>query len=198
MMFRQRFHEPIRRGEITCSVRIWRRPHVKVGGRYRLSSGEIEVTRVDEIGMDDITPALARRSGFASVVELLKTAKHGPGERVFVVEFHYLGERAANDLPYDDQLDDAEIADLNRRLDNMDRRAPHGAWTRQTLQRIAENPGLRAGDLARDLGRPREDFKRDVRKLKKLGLTLSLETGYELSPRGRALRRGSGSAASGG
>lgn len=87
MMFVERLRERVMRGEITCSVRIWRRPHVKVGGRYGLGAGAIEVTRISEIGFDDITPALARRSGFAGVVDLLKVAKHGPGERVFLVEF---------------------------------------------------------------------------------------------------------------
>jgi hypothetical protein len=77
------------RGEITCSVRIWQRPHVKVGGRYKLGPGAIEVTAIHEIAISDITPALARRSGFAGVVDLLKTAKHGPGEKVYLIDFEY-------------------------------------------------------------------------------------------------------------
>ena len=89
MMFTKRLREPVMRGEITCSVRIWQRPHVKVGGRYALGSGAIEVTSIREIGLEDITPHLARRSGFAGVVDLLKTAKHGPGEHVYLVEFEY-------------------------------------------------------------------------------------------------------------
>jgi hypothetical protein len=89
MQFTKRLREPVMRGEVTCSVRIWRRPHVKVGGRYPVGPGAIEVTALREIGLEDITPALARRSGFAGVVDLLKVAKHGPGERVFLVEFEY-------------------------------------------------------------------------------------------------------------
>jgi hypothetical protein len=89
MVFTKRLRAPIMAGEITCSVRIWRRPHVKVGGRYPLGPGAIEVTGLREIELADITPALARRSGFAGVVDLLKVAKHGPGERVFLVEFEY-------------------------------------------------------------------------------------------------------------
>ena len=90
MVFTKRLREPVRRGEVTCSVRIWQSPHVKVGGRYPLAPGAIEVTSLHEISLADVTPALARRSGFAGVVDLLKIAKHGPGERVFLVEFHYL------------------------------------------------------------------------------------------------------------
>jgi hypothetical protein len=88
-MFTKRLREPVMRGEITCSLRIWQRPHVKVGGRYRLGPGAIEVISIREIGLADITPELARRSGFQGVVDLLKVAKHGPGERVFLVEFEY-------------------------------------------------------------------------------------------------------------
>ena len=89
MTFTKHLREPIMRGEITCSVRIWQRPHVKVGGRYRLGGGAIEVTGMREISLADITPDLARRSGFAGVVDLLKTAKHGPGETVYLVDFEY-------------------------------------------------------------------------------------------------------------
>ena len=85
----KRLREPVMRGEITCSIRIWQRPQVKVGGRYRLGPGAIEVTALREIGLEDISPELARRGGFAGVVDLLKTAKHGPGERIFLVEFEY-------------------------------------------------------------------------------------------------------------
>jgi hypothetical protein len=86
-MFTERLRAGVMAGEITCSVRIWRRPHVKIGGRYRLGAGAIEVTRLSEISFDDITPQLARRSGFSGVADLLKTAKHGSGEHVFLVEF---------------------------------------------------------------------------------------------------------------
>ena len=89
MQFTQRLREPVMKGEVTCSVRIWQRPKVKVGGFYRLGPGAIEVTSLRQIDLGDITPALARRSGFAGVVDLLKVAKHGPGENVYLVEFVY-------------------------------------------------------------------------------------------------------------
>jgi len=89
MTFTKRLHAPIIAGEITCSVRIWQSPRVKVGGRYRLGPGAVEVTGLRQIDFADITPALARRSGFAGVVDLLKIAKHGSGEKVYLVEFEY-------------------------------------------------------------------------------------------------------------
>ena len=89
MDFTPRLRPAVIAGEVTVSVRIWQRPHVKVGGRYRVGPGFIEVTSLREIGFGDITPELARRSGFAGMVDLLKVAKHGPGQRVFLVEFEY-------------------------------------------------------------------------------------------------------------
>ena len=90
MQFTRRLREPVASGAITCSIRIWRHPRVKVGGRYRLGSGAIEVTAIRQIDLGDITPALARRSGFSGVVDLLKVARHGPGENVYLIEFHYV------------------------------------------------------------------------------------------------------------
>ena len=92
MQFTKRLRDPIKRGEITCSVRIWQRPIVKAGNRYRLDDGSIVVDRIYQIELDDITPTLARKSGFAGVADLLKVAKHGRGENVYLVEFHYEAE----------------------------------------------------------------------------------------------------------
>ena len=93
MQFLAVLRDRIRRGDITCSVRLWQRSHVKVGGRYSLPPGHIVVTAVSEMSLEDITPDLARKSGFLGVVDLLKTAKHGPGRRVFLVEFRYVKPR---------------------------------------------------------------------------------------------------------
>ena len=89
MQFARRLRDRVMLGEITCSVRVWQRPHVKVGGRYRLGPGEIRVTSVREIEWERITSELARRSGFDSVDDLLSVAKHGRGENVYLVEFEF-------------------------------------------------------------------------------------------------------------
>jgi hypothetical protein len=93
MTFTKRLRERVRRGEITCSVRIWMRPRVKVGTRYRMEEGEIEVDSIEPIGFPDITPELARESGFLGVLDLLKVAKHGSGEKIYLVRFHYIPPR---------------------------------------------------------------------------------------------------------
>ena len=90
MIFTKRLRDGVRRGEITCSIRIWMRPHVRVGNRYRMEEGEIEVDSVLPISFADVTPELARASGFKGVVDLLKVAKHGKGENVYLVRFHYV------------------------------------------------------------------------------------------------------------
>jgi len=90
MVFSKRLREAVRRGEITCSVRIWTRPHVRVGGRYRMEPGEIEVDSIEPIGFPDITPQLARESGFLGVVDLLKVAKHGRGDNIYLIRFRYI------------------------------------------------------------------------------------------------------------
>jgi len=90
VVFTKRLREGVRSGKITCSVRIWLRPHVKVGARYPMDEGEIEVDSIEPIGLPDITPELARESGFLGVVDLLKVAKHGKGENIYLIRFHYV------------------------------------------------------------------------------------------------------------
>ena len=93
MMFTKRLRDRVRSGEITCSVRIWLRPRVIVGNRYPMEEGEIENDSITPIGYPDITPALARESGFLGLVDLLKVAKHGRGENIYLVRFHYIPPR---------------------------------------------------------------------------------------------------------
>lgn len=94
MTFTKRLRDGIRRGEITCSVRFWTCPHVRVGARYRMEEGWIEVESIDTIGFPDITPELARESGFLGVLDLLKVAKHSSGENIYLIRFHYVHARS--------------------------------------------------------------------------------------------------------
>src|SRR5580658_3303161 len=93
MQFTKKLRERVRRGEITSSVRIWLRPHVRAGGRYRMEEGEIELHSIEPIGFPDITPEPARESGVLGVLDLLKTAKHGRGEKIYLIRFHYVPRR---------------------------------------------------------------------------------------------------------
>jgi len=99
MVFAKRLREGVVRGEITSSIRIWTSPHVKVGNRYSMGDGEIEIESITQIGFPDITPELARESGFLGVLDLLKVAKHGRGDNVYLIRFHYVPPRAMRATP---------------------------------------------------------------------------------------------------
>ena len=90
MLFVKYLRDGVRSGEITTTVRVWQRPHVKVGNRYRMEGGEIEVDSIAEITFKDITPKLARACGFRDVGDLLKVARHGPAENVYLIRFHFI------------------------------------------------------------------------------------------------------------
>jgi len=94
MVFTKRLREGVISGQITCSIRIWTSPHVKVGNHYRMGDGEIEIESITLIGLPDITPELARESGFTGILDLLKVAKHGKGDRIYLIRFHYIPPRA--------------------------------------------------------------------------------------------------------
>jgi hypothetical protein len=93
VLFTKRLRERIRRGEITCTVRFWMGPRVKVGARYQMEEGQVEVDSIQSIGFPDITGALARECGFLGIVDLLKVAKHGRGEKIYLIRFHYVRPR---------------------------------------------------------------------------------------------------------
>jgi hypothetical protein len=185
--FEQRLRDGIADGTITVAFRRWRRPQVVAGRRYRTGTGIVEMSAVDVMTIADITDADARQAGYPDPDALLADLLGPADVPLYRLRFHRVDEpdpRAV--LAADDQLDDAALAAITRRLDRLDRASRIGPWTRATLRVIAERPGVRAPDLAASFGRDTLPFKVDVRKLKALGLTESLPVGYRLSPRGRA------------
>jgi hypothetical protein len=189
VLFAPRFRSGIVDGSITLTFRRWKRAQVIAGRRYRTPVGMLEVETVDLIDADDIDDDEARRAGFPSADAVRDALRGEPSDPVYRVRFHAVTEPDPRDvLAHDDRLSDADVEELDRRLERLDGASSHGAWTAATLAVIAERPGVRAADLAASLGRERAPFKLDVRKLKALGLTLSFEIGYRLSPRGEAYR----------
>ncbi len=177
----------IRDGEVDLAFRRWERPRLLVGTKMRTSVGLVEVTSVDEV--DDISDVDAARAG-APREQLLKLMAGKAPTPIWRVGLRYAGEDPRVILRNSGDLSAEERSALVERLDRFDRASRIGPWTREVLALIAANPARRAPDLAAELGRETAPFKRDVRKLKELGLTESLEIGYRLSPRGAALVEG--------
>ncbi len=152
----------------------------------RTAIGVVEVTSIDEIGapLDD---AEARRSGADSAADVQRWLDARGDGRIFRIGLRYAGADSRVDLRQNDAISEEELTEVIRSLDRLDRASGRGPWTREVLALIQGQPETRAGDLAARLGRERLQFKRDVRKLKELGLTESLAVGYRLSPRGRVV-----------
>ena len=172
----------IARGEITVAFRRWKRPTVKLGGTLITRAGVLAIDALDPIEPEKITTADARRAGHASAAEVLAAIGEHTGT-LYRVRFHVAGPDPRVALRDRADLTDDDVAMLAERLGRLDARGP---WTRRFLEQIGQRPGVRAGDLADAVGMERLAFKADVRKLKALGLTESLEVGYRLSPRGQA------------
>ncbi|AZG47468.1 hypothetical protein [Gordonia insulae] len=173
-------------GSIDLAFRRWKIPRVKVGSTFVSSAGVVEIVSVEQIAAADITDDDARRAGFASPDKAIAALRR-TDDPVFRVGLRWAGPDPRIALREDDALSDDDIDDLLTRLARFDARSSHGPWTRATLDVIARRPAVVSTELAAELGRNRPDFKLDVRKLKQLGLTHSLDVGYELSPRGRVL-----------
>jgi hypothetical protein len=186
-----RFREPIERGEVTLTFRRWKRRQVVAGHVYRTAAGRLHVDAVDVVDPDRITALDARAAGFGSRAELLAELRGSPELPVYRIRLRPAGDNDPRDqLASDAELSADDRAALEARLDRLDRASAHGPWTRAVLQVIAERPAVRAAELAAGFGRETQPFKLDVRKLKNLGLTISLERGYRLSPRGQAYLAG--------
>ncbi len=195
MQFRQADQQAIDRGELTLTFRRWRRPQARVGGRYRVGQQVIEVTSVTQIEPTDISVEDARAAGHDSadaVLEAILRNQRKSGDAsapLYRVAFRCLGTQVdpRSVLAADAEISSDELTALTERLGKMDARSKHGPWTRASLEAISAGPGRRAAELAAEQGRETAKFKADIRKLKALGLTISLEVGYELSPRGHVV-----------
>ena len=187
MLIQIRFRDAIANGTVTLTFRRWRRPQVVAGNTYRTAAGRIVVEAVDVVDPARITTADAKRAGFGSRDDAIAALRGEPDLPTYRVRFHAAeGPDPRAELAATADLSTAEVDELRRRLERLDRASSHGPWTTAVLEVIAERPAVRAADLAAGFGRETQPFKLDVRKLKNLGLTLSLEVGYRLSPRGEA------------
>jgi hypothetical protein len=186
VLFRKQFWPGIADGSLTVAVRRWKRPTVKAGGTLRSPAGFLAIDAVEVIDESDLDEELATRAGYASVDALRHELGPQSNDRqVYKIEFHRGGTDPRAALRVNDVLSDDDVASIRARLDRLDRVAPR-PWTDATLRAIATQPGVVSTTLAADADIERAVYKANVRKLKALGLTESLEIGYRLSPRGAA------------
>jgi hypothetical protein len=187
VLFERRFWDGIADGSITVTFRRWKRPQAVAGRPYRTAAGILDVEAVELVAPEDVTDEDATRSGYPSAAAVLADLRGSPDLPITRIRFRLAhGPDPRAQLAADDALDEASAAAIARRLDRLDQASATGPWTAETLALIAMRPAVRAADLAAAVGRETAPFKLDVRKLKNLGLTISLGTGYRLSPRGEA------------
>lgn len=185
MLIRRQDLERIVAGDIAVAFRRWRRPSVKAGGTLTTALGVLAIDAVTRVDESRISSADARRAGYADRNALTTALARGSGD-VYRIELHYAGADPRHALR-EAVPDAADLERLLERLTRLDRAAAGAPWTARTLRVIADHPGVRAVELAARLDQPTDAFKRNVRKLKNLGLTESLDVGYRLAPRGRAV-----------
>lgn len=172
-------------GSISLVLRRWDKARAKPGGTQRTQAGTIRIESVTEHPGDyRVTAAQARAAGYRDAATAQAQLDRRPAAHTFVIGVSYLAPDERPELAADAELTDADVAAISARLARWD--AATEPWTRQYLTMIAANEAVRAPDLAAHVGLDVPRFKRRVRQLKGLGLTISLDVGYRLSPRGRA------------
>ena len=187
MQFEARLRKGLHDGSITVAFRRWRRSQVVAGHQYRTGQGMVLAESVDVIAPTEITPKLARAAGFADVQAAVADLRGDPELPLYCVRFRALdGPDPRDELAATAALTDDETAAITARLARMDAASKRGPWTAAVLAEIAERPAVSSVYLAEALDWERFDFKLHVRRLKALGLTISLDVGYRLSPRGAA------------
>jgi hypothetical protein len=187
MQFEPRLRQGLHDGSITVAFRRWRRAQAVTGHQYRTGAGMVLAESVEIISPAAVTPELAKAAGFADAPAALADLR-GPADLpLYCVRFRALdGPDPRDELANTAALSDAEAADISRRLARMDDSSKRGPWTAAVLEQIASHPAVSSEHLARARDWDRSDFKIHVRRLKGLGLTISLDVGYRLSPRGSA------------
>jgi hypothetical protein len=185
MLFTAATLRGLTQGRVSCTYRRWEVVRPKVGSRFTTSAGVVEVTSITRADEQQLTEREAAEAGFDSVAELLKWCSAKGNGDLYRIGIALAGPDPRTELRRTDNLDAADIATLNAKLDRMDRAADQ-AWTRNTLRQIQRLPGVVSTELAAEVGQERRTYKLRVRRLKSRGLTESLERGYRLSPRGQA------------
>jgi hypothetical protein len=177
-------------GSITLVLRRWDKPRAKAGGTQRTPAGTIRIDEVVEKPGDyRVSKAQARAAGYTDAAAAHKELDRRPAEHVYLIKVSYVAPDERPALAADDTLAEGDAAVISERLARFDAASASGPWTRRYLEMVRDNEAVRAPDLAAGEGLDVPRFKRRVRQLKTLGLTISLDVGYRISPRGKAFLR---------
>ena len=185
MLFKLAQLQGIADGTIDLQFRRWDRPRARAGGRQMTAVG---VIRIDDVRVvRRVTKAEARRAGFETPDAVVRALR--PDGDLYRIELHLEGPDPRTALRETIPAGDDLLA-LRRAVARL-------PWGLGYLRAIAERPGVRAEELAASFAVEKRVFKPRVRRLKELGLTISLSPGYRLSPRGQALLKQEGPAEAG-
>ena len=183
MLIRTAVLKRIKTGEVSLAFRRWRKPTVKSGGTLNTAIGQLSIQSVGKVSLRQITRTDAKLAGFPSKAALMEELDQREGD-IYKIVLAYRGADPRIALREDDELSDEQLHDLLSRLERMDARSRNGEWTASVMKAISDHPQTAAAHLAAEMGWEKDWLKANVRKLKNLGLTISHETGYSLSPRG--------------
>jgi biotin operon repressor len=187
MIIKSQSLNAIREGKITLQFRKWTRPSVKQGTLLTTAIGQVEIQQIDVVTERQITDGDANAAGFPKRDALLQSLiKQNDGE-IYKIRVRYHGEDPRIKLRSDVALSDAQYQQLIKKLQRLDAVSKEGPWTKDTLVAISKYPKVVSTELAAKLGHERMWLKLNIRKLKNLGLTISHEVGYEISPLGKAV-----------
>jgi len=184
MLFRQHHLAGIKSGKISLAFRRWKKPAVKKGSLIRTAIGQLEILGVTQISINDISEQDAVDAGLKSRDELLDILNDVPEGEIYKILLRYHSPDFRLQIRNQSNVTDEEFLQLKNKVDRLDRYSKDGAWTLEILKAIRDNPKLKAKYLSAKMGKEKDGLKLNVRKLKNLGLTISHEVGYTLSPLG--------------
>lgn len=185
MLIKIKYLDRIKSGDLSILFRKWQKPRVKEGSLIQTAVGRIEIIDIHEVDMVDMNGSDLEGSLFGSVSDLLEEVGERPG-KLYKISVRYHSEDPRIALRNATLISPSEFEQIQAKLHRLDKYSKQGTWTMLVLSTIRDQPGLRAADLAALISKEKSWLKPNVRKLKNLGLTISLGVGYSISPRGNA------------
>ena len=186
MILRQNILKQIEEGKINLAFRKWKKPTVKVNGTLLTTIGVLQIDSLSKTSIEKITNQELVDAGIKSKSELEKYFDSIREGDIYRIEFHLAGPDPRLALREKVDMSENDFDIIKKKLERMDYASNHGTWTEEVMKLISENPGKSACEIAKDLGVEKLWLKGNIRKLKTLGLTISLSVGYQISPRGKA------------